>query len=71
MDEHDIAIEIDGPSHFVVCEDGSLEVSGTTHAKHRVLRKESKHFFQVTGNLAFHDVNNFDSVMESIQSVVI
>ena len=43
--EYGIAIEIDGPSHFVVCEDDTLVVSGTTNAKHRVLKSWAKHFF--------------------------
>ena len=45
LEKYSIAIEIDGPSHFVVCEDDTLQVSGTTDAKHRVLKSVAKHFY--------------------------
>jgi very-short-patch-repair endonuclease len=47
LPKHRIAIELDGPSHFLIKEDGSLKLSGTTIAKQRVLAKcgEFDHVF--------------------------
>ena len=62
-----LGIEVDGPSHFVSSPDG-LRLSGTTKAKHRVLRHHCDHFFQVTGNLAQGNLS-IDEVMDEIQLI--
>ena len=67
MPRFDIAIEVDGPSHFSSSPE-HLRLTGTTLAKHRVLRSECKHFFQVTGNLAQGE-ERIDQVMEAIQEI--
>lgn len=61
-----VAIEVDGPSHFISTPDGSMTLSMTTKAKHRLLKNCGlyDHVFQVTGNLATTDINNFDDIME-------
>jgi len=67
---YDMVIELDGPSHFIVREDGSLQLSGTSAAKHRVVRKQFKYLFVVTGNLVTTDVNSFDDSMEEIAEII-
>lgn len=37
-----IAIELDGPSHFVISQNDNLILNGTTLAKHRYLRNCGK-----------------------------
>lgn len=35
-----------------------------------MLRKQFKHLFVVTGNLATDDVNSFDDAMEAIENII-
>ena len=70
LPKYRIAVEIDGPSHFVNTSDG-LTPSMTTLAKHRFLRKcgEFDHVFQITALPTDSDANSFDHVMEQVEFI--
>lgn len=66
--EYNIAIELDGPSHFVICDNKTnpIEISGTTEAKRRFLQECGlfNAFFKLTGNTATTNVSNYDQIMD-------
>jgi len=64
-----VVIELDGPSHFLICEGGGIEYSGTSDAKHRVLRARFPNLFIVTGNLYTDNVNSLDDALEEIEEL--
>ena len=65
LQEHGIAIEIDGPSHFIC---PSKEPSGSCLAKHRYLKKQLPHFHVITGNVIWKKETQVDSVFEKIDN---
>ena len=72
LPKYKIAIELEGPSHFIIKENGDLMLTGTTLAKHRVLAQcgQFDRVFQTVGNLAQAEVNNIEDVMEQIQEFI-
>lgn len=56
LPKYKIAIEVDGPSHYTICDNPTtpLILTGTTAAKHRYIKKNGDidHLFQITGNVA-------------------
>ena len=65
LKDHSIAIEIDGPSHFIC---PSMEPSGSTLAKRRFLSRIFKHFFVITGSTVWKENTSVDAVFEKIDS---
>lgn len=68
LPKYRIAIELDGPSHFIIRKDRSLTLSGTSLAKQRVMAKcgQFDRIFQAVGNLAQAEVKSVEDVMEEI-----
>ena len=74
LPKYKIAIEVDGPSHYTICDNPNtpLILTGTTAAKHRYIKKNGDidHLFQITGNVAQTDIDNYDLVMEAIAQII-
>lgn len=68
LKDHQIAIELDGPSHFIA---PSNKPNGTCKAKRRYLDQVFKgRLYTITGNVAHNEASSIWSVFEQLDLAI-